>query len=83
MPIPTPKAKRTGRNLQHESGTIYEVICPICDMTQWHRARISTCIFCGARMSVMPFDVIHPVITPEPNEVESSTTTEPDVDKER
>ncbi len=52
------KAQRTGRFLHHDEGTLYEVICPHCDMPQFHTAGVHRCISCNSRYAIVPMEIV-------------------------
>ena len=72
----TPKAKLTGRTIDHPAGTLYEVICinPACQLEQVHRLGTWPCILCGTPLSVRIFHLVRdadtdtPVTLPETTE---------------
>lgn len=65
------KVRRTGRVVQHPKGSLHEVTCDACQMDQWHPVGIVRCVFCDARLSIAPFELVKnddvepPVILPE------------------
>lgn len=65
MSKPIPRAKRTGTILPDPYGTIYEVLCPACEMKQFHRQGTAYCIFCDTHFRVAVFDIVRPEETPE------------------
>lgn len=60
MSTPIPKVQKTGRFVQHRDGTLHEVICPECQIPQFHRPGILRCLICNARWQLVALEIIHP-----------------------
>lgn len=62
------QATLSGQAIDHSTGTLYKVNCPVCGREQWHYRGIVRCFFCDVKLSVSTFKIVRnsaPDKTPE------------------
>lgn len=71
-------AKLTGRTIDHPSGTFYEAVCvhQDCQLGQYHRPGMWSCILCGTAFVVQPIHLVPPGKEPEITEKPCPNTEE-------
>lgn len=67
MPKP---AHLTGEIITVFNGDLYRLLCPECQLPQWHYTGTHACIYCGEKFVVTHLKLIDSGEAPEPTEEE-------------